>query len=75
MDEEEKKNEFLNFECQSDDELLVNHERQFNFFYNNLDCGLGLGNNYPSFKSSESKTSVLEDVYTFDFQANYFLEQ
>lgn len=39
--------------------------------YNNQILSLGLG----SPQLTDNKTSILDDIYTFDFQARYFLEQ
>jgi len=44
-----------------------------NLFYNNQ-MPYELGSQYPIF-INESKNNVMEDIYSFDFQANYFLEQ
>jgi hypothetical protein len=76
--ENEKEKYLLIVECQSDDgELFINqYDNHAGLNYaslfsnNNLNCGLG-----NNFCITDSKTSILEDVYTFDFQAKYFLEQ
>ena len=58
------------------DSLLNDINFQFynsNLFYNNS-LTYGLGSNYP-LCINDSKNTILEEIYTFDFQANYFLEQ
>jgi hypothetical protein len=50
----------------------LNNLNAFNSIHNSLSYGLGSG---YQICIPDSKSSILEDVYTFDFQARYFLEQ
>lgn len=57
-----------------EEESLLNEESMpINMHTNANSLTCGLGSNFPIIQ--DSKTSILEDVYTFDFQAKYFLEQ
>jgi hypothetical protein len=56
--------------CTNDCENSCSGQTCYN---HSLTYGLGSANN--QYLTGESKTSILEDVYTFDFQAKYFLEQ
>jgi hypothetical protein len=64
----------INFESLSDDESplvkkINDHTQNYNF------CNQSLGYSLGNLHSMESKLSVTEEVYCFDFQAKYFLEQ
>ncbi len=45
-----------------------------NYYNHSLTCGLGIDSNLFC-HNEESKETVLDEVYKFEFQANYFLEQ
>lgn len=53
---------------------IFNAPKNQNFYNHTLTCGLGVDCNLFS-NETESKTSILDEVYKFDFQAKYFIEQ
>lgn len=58
-----------NNECYSDSETIFAKDDYYNDF-----LGIGLGNN-ENFSRSDSKTLFLDDVYSQEYQTNYFLER
>jgi hypothetical protein len=80
---EEEEGDEINLDIQSDDGCLTLSvggcnptTNNFNHYNNHL-LNFGLGNNFPNcYESScSNKISILEEIYTFDYQAKYFLEQ
>jgi hypothetical protein len=78
--DDNKRNDYLRTSLSdsfSDDEINFLTKTNLNdniLYYSNSSIFLKNENNYQLY-GTENKHSILEEVYTFDFQAKYFLEQ